>query len=359
VTRLTGIAYRHVARPVLFRVGKGDAETVHHRTLSALSQVSRSKHALAVLRRMHRAHPAPRTVFGVDFPSAVGLAAGMDKDGVALKAWAALGFGFVEVGTVTAHAQQGNPRPRLFRLTESESIINRMGFNNAGAAQLASTLSRVGKIGVPLGISLGKSKVTPVESAIGDYLTSLRAVYPYADYIAVNVSSPNTPGLRELQDKRPLDELLGALTAEAGSLAWTHHRDDHPVPVLVKIAPDLSEQAMGELLEVCADRGVAGVIATNTTIDRRGVAAAETDLAAEAGGLSGRPLADRAVDVVRFVTSHCDLPVIGVGGISTARDGLRMLDAGASLLQIYTGFIYSGPPLLSELNRAIAARNPR
>ena len=162
-----------------------------------------------------------------------------------------------------------------------------------------------------------------------------------------------------MQDKRPLDELLGALTAEAGSLAWTHHRDDHPVPVLVKIAPDLSEQAIGELLEVCVDRGVAGVIATNTTLDRRGVAATETDLAAEAGGLSGRPLAERAVDVVRFVTSHCDLPVIGVGGISDARDGLAMLDAGASLLQIYTGFIYSGPPLLSELNRAIANRNPR
>jgi len=356
VTRPTEFAYRRLVRPVLFRVGKCDPETVHHRTLAVLSRVSRSKQALAVVGRLHRAHPAPRTVFGVDFPSAVGLAAGMDKDGVALKAWAAMGFGFVEVGTVTTHAQQGNPRPRLFRLTESESIVNRMGFNNAGAAQLATNLSHVGKIGVPLGISLGKSKVTPVESTIGDYLTSLRAVYPFADYIAVNVSSPNTPGLRELQDKRPLDELLGALTAEAGSLAWTHHRDDHPVPVLVKISPDLTEQAIGELLEVCADRGVAGVIATNTTTERHGVVPTEADLAAEVGGLSGRPLAERAVEVVRFVTTHCDLPVIGVGGISTARDGLRMLDAGASLLQIYTGFIYSGPPLLSELNRAIAGR---
>ena len=232
-----------------------------------------------------------------------------------------------------------------------------MGFNNAGAAALAANLRRVGKIGVPLGISLGKSKVTPVESAVGDYLTSLRAVYRYADYIAVNVSSPNTPGLRGLQDKRPLDELLGALTAEAGSLAWTHQRDDHPVPVLVKIAPDLSDEAIGELLEVCADRDVAGVIATNTTVDRHGVTAAETMLAAEAGGLSGRPLGERALEVVRFVTSHCDLPVIGVGGISSAQDGLRMLDAGASLLQLYTGFIYSGPPLLSELNRAIARRS--
>ena len=222
---LTGPAYRRIARPVLFRSAKGDAETIHHRTLAALSRVSRSSAALGLLRAIRREHPAPRRVFGVDFPSAVGLAAGMDKDGVALKAWPALGFGFVEVGTVTAHAQQGNPRPRLYRLTQSESIINRMGFNNAGAAALAVELSRIGPIGVPLGISLGKSKVTPVESAVGDYLTSLRAVYPYADYIAVNVSSPNTPGLRGLQDKRPLDELLGALTAEAGSLAWTHQQE--------------------------------------------------------------------------------------------------------------------------------------
>ncbi|HEY4991138.1 MAG TPA: quinone-dependent dihydroorotate dehydrogenase, partial [Nakamurella sp.] len=356
---VTGAAYRRLARPVLFRVGKRDAETVHHRTLRALSLVSRSPRALAVLGALERRYPAPRTVFGVEFPSAVGLAAGLDKDGVALKAWPKMGFGFVEVGTVTAHAQRGNPKPRLFRLTESESIINRMGFNNAGAAQLAETLAKVGTIGVPLGISLGKSKVTPAESAVGDYLTSLRAVYQYADYIAVNVSSPNTPGLRQLQDRRPLDELLGAMTAEAGSLAWTHGRDDSPLPVLVKIAPDLSDAAIGELLEVCVDRGIAGVIATNTTVDRHGVTAGELALAAEAGGLSGRPLADRAVEVVRFVASHCDLPVIGVGGIASAQDGLRMLDAGASLLQLYTGFIYSGPPLLTELNRAIANRSPR
>jgi dihydroorotate dehydrogenase len=353
---VTGAAYRRIARPVLFRAAKGDAETIHHRTLGALSRVSRSSVALAGLRAIHREHPAPRTVFGVDFPSAVGLAAGMDKDGVALKAWPALGFGSVEVGTVTAHAQSGNPRPRLFRLTQSESIINRMGFNNAGAAALAVALSRLGPIGVPLGISLGKSKVTPVQSAVGDYLTSLRAVYPYADYIAVNVSSPNTPGLRGLQDRGPLDELLGALTAEAGSLAWTHSQGSTPVPVVVKIAPDLTEDAIGELLEVCADRDIAGVIATNTTIGRQGVTAAETSLAAEAGGLSGRPLTERALAVVRFVTSHCDLPVIGVGGISSAQDGLRMLDAGASLLQLYTGFVYSGPPLVTELNKAIARR---
>jgi len=349
--RISGGAYRHLARPVLFRLGKGDAETAHHRTLSTLATLSRSPSALAALARLSGPRGESRRVFGVDFPSPVGLAAGMDKDGVALKAWPALGFGFVEVGTVTAHGQPGNPRPRLFRLTESESIINRMGFNNAGATALAARLAEVGNIGVPLGISLGKSKVTPVEAAVGDYLTSLRALYRHADYLAVNVSSPNTPGLRRLQDRAPLDELLGALTEEAGLLAGQHRR---PVPVLVKIAPDLTDGALGELLEVCSDRGIAGVIATNTTTGRPGVTPRETTLAAEVGGLSGRPLAERARQVVRFVTSQCDLPVIGVGGIATAADGLAMLDAGASLLQLYTGFIYAGPQLVHDLNRAVA-----
>lgn len=283
---VTGVAYRRIVRPVLFRAARGDAEAVHHRTLRVLSGLARSRRALSVMGAARRAHPSPRTVFGVHFPSAVGLAAGMDKDGIALKAWPALGFGFVEVGTVTARAQQGNPRPRLFRLAESESIVNRMGFNNAGAAALAGTLAKVGPIGVPLGISLGKSKLTPLAAAVGDYLTSLRAVYPYADYIAVNVSSPNTPGLRELQDRGPLDELLAALTAEAGSLAWSSHQE-RPVPVLVKIAPDLDDGAIGELLQVCTDRGIAGVIATNTTLCRTGVTAGETALAAESGGCPG------------------------------------------------------------------------
>ncbi|HEY5882867.1 MAG TPA: quinone-dependent dihydroorotate dehydrogenase, partial [Nakamurella sp.] len=258
---------------------------------------------------------------------------------------------------VTAHAQPGNPRPRLFRLPQSGAIVNRMGFNNAGADALAGRLTTTGRVGVPLGISLGKSKITSVNEAVGDYLTSLRAVYAYADYIAVNVSSPNTPGLRALQERAPLDELLAALTAEAGSLAWSQgSRRRRPVPVLVKIAPDLTDRAIGDLLEVCVDRGIAGLIATNTTLTRPGIAPAEAVLAAETGGLSGRPLAPRSLEVVRFVTGHCELPVIGVGGISSADDGLRMLDAGASLLQVYTGFIFGGPPLLTALNKAIAAR---
>ncbi len=348
-------AYRRIARPVLFRIGRGDAEAAHHATLSALHRATTFPPAAKAMSLLLARHRAPRTVFGVDFPSPVGLAAGMDKDGVAAKAWATLGFGFVEFGTVTAKAQPGNDAPRLFRLKASEGIVNRMGFNNAGAAALATTLQSVGNIGIPVGISIGKSKVTPIEQAVPDYLTALRAVHSYADYIAVNVSSPNTPGLRTLQERGPLGELLGALTGSAAALAT----GGRPLPVLVKIAPDLTDHAIADLLQVCNEQGIAGVIATNTTLTRDGINAADADLAAEPGGLSGAPLRRRALEVVRFVSSHTTLPVIGVGGISTPEHGMAMMDAGASLLQLYTGFIYAGPALVTGLNKAAAARNRR
>ncbi len=348
--------YRRLARPVLFRLGAGDAETAHHTTLSWLSAVARQPAALRALARLMAHHPAPRTVFGVDFPSVVGLAAGMDKDGVALKAWPALGFGFTEVGTVTAQAQPGNDRPRLFRLRESAAIVNRMGFNNAGADALAARLGRVGRLPTPLGISLGKSKITPVDKAVQDYLTSLRALHSYADYIAINVSSPNTAGLRSLQDKGPLTELLGALTAEAAALTKPWVRGARVVPVLVKIAPDLTDGAIAEVLQVCHDTGAAGVIAANTTLGRNGLRGNDNAVGAQSGGLSGAPLTVRVREVVAFVAGHTDLPVIGVGGIMTPADGLALLDAGASLLQLYTGFIYSGPGLVRGLNRVIAGR---
>ena len=347
--------YEKLAKPVLFRLGRGDAEVAHHATLRALSTLARSGSAVKALSLLLARNQSPRTVFGVRFPSAVGLAAGMDKDGVAAKAWPALGFGFAELGTVTAKAQPGNDKPRLFRLKTSEAIINRMGFNNLGAVTLAQTLATTGKVGIPLGISLGKSKVTPVEDAVGDYLTSLRAVHDHADYIAVNVSSPNTPGLRSLQEKGPLGELLGALTGSTRALAAGRT----PLPVLVKIAPDLTDAAIAELLQVCHEQGIAGVIATNTTLSRDGIAKPDQHLADQAGGLSGAPLRRRALEVVRFVVGHTDLPVIGVGGISTPEHGMAMLDAGASLLQLYTGFIYSGPGLVTGLNRAITARDKR
>ena len=328
--------FETAVRPVLFRLGGGDAEKAHEFTLARLAALG--PRARAVLRRRY-AVTRPVEAFGVTFPNAVGLAAGMDKNGAALPAWPALGFGHVEVGTVTAHAQPGNDRPRLFRLRDSEAVINRMGFNNAGAAALASRLASAPKLGVPLGISLGKSKVTPLAEAVEDYLTSYNLLRPYADYIAVNVSSPNTPGLRSLQDRDALAALLGTLVGKT--------------PVLVKIAPDLTEPAIAELLEVCLQYGAAGVIATNTTLARDGLAPADQPRASEAGGLSGRPLTERSRKVVHFVHRETGgaLPIIGVGGILDPDDATRLFDAGASLVQLYTGFIYRGPALV----KAVAA----
>ena len=335
-------AFERAVRPVLFRLGGGDAEKAHEFTLKRLAGVAKQPRTLALLHSRY-ATSAPVDVFGVRFANPVGLAAGMDKNGVALPAWPALGFGFVEVGTVTAHPQPGNDRPRLFRLRDSEAIINRMGFNNAGAAALAQRLKTLGPLGVPLGISLGKSKVTPLEEAVDDYLTSYQLLRPYADYIAVNVSSPNTPGLRTLQDKSALAALLGALAG--------------PTPVLVKIAPDLTDSAISELLEVCLSSGAAGLIATNTTLGRDGLAAADQPRAAEAGGLSGRPLTERARKVVHFVHAETGgaLPIIGVGGIVDPDNAARLFDAGAALVQLYTGFIYRGPALVKAVARGFAA----
>ncbi|MEV5968289.1 quinone-dependent dihydroorotate dehydrogenase [Kribbella sp. NPDC051952] len=341
--------YRRVVRPVLYRLGKGDAEVAHEQTLRGLRVLGRIPGAAAVGSRLFGS-AAPRTVFGVRFPSPVGLAAGMDKNGIALRSWPAVGFGFVEVGTVTAHPQPGNERPRLFRLVEDEAVINRMGFNNLGSDALAARLAAYGPLGYPLGISLGKSKVTPIEDAVEDYVTSLRRLYRYGDYFAVNVSSPNTPGLRSLQDAGHLRELLTALHAEAAALSVGGLGGK---PILVKIAPDLTDQAIYELLQVCTDIGVAGIIATNTTIDRTAVA--DHPLAAETGGLSGRPLTEVAAKMVAHIHAETGgaLPIIGVGGILEPADAVRLFDAGASLVQVYTGLIYRGPGLIRRINRGL------
>lgn len=347
--------YQRVVRPVLYRLGRGDAEVAHEQTLHGLRRLSRIPGAVPALSKTFGSVPTglERTVFGVRFPSPVGLAAGMDKNGVALRAWRALGFGFVEVGTVTAHAQPGNPKPRLFRLVESEAVINRMGFNNLGSDTLATKLASYGDLGYPLGISIGKSKVTELEDAVDDYVTSLRRLYRFGDYFAVNVSSPNTPGLRSLQDSGQLRELLTALHHEAATLS-----PGGPKPILVKIAPDLTEPAIDELLGVCTDVGVAGIIATNTTIGRSGLAAADEHLAAETGGLSGRPLTEISAKTVAHIHAETGgaLPVIGVGGILDPSDAARLFDAGASLVQIYTGLIYRGPGLVRRTNRLLASR---
>ncbi|HVV10406.1 MAG TPA: quinone-dependent dihydroorotate dehydrogenase [Amycolatopsis sp.] len=339
--------FEKLIRPVMYRLSADDPEVVHERTVRALGLLRSTP---AVLRRRFAADD-PATVFGVRFPNRVGLAAGMDKDGRALHAWPALGFGFVEVGTVTRLAQPGNPKPRLFTLAESGAIVNRMGFNNAGAEALAARLAASGKPPVPLGVSIGKSKVVPLEDAVEDYCSSLRTLYEYADYFAVNVSSPNTPNLRALQDKSALAELLSELRAASASLA-----KGTPTPLLVKVAPDLTDSALGELLEVCAAHGVAGLIATNTTLSREGLTGRDAVVGKETGGLSGRPLAARAREVVRFVHKHTEgrLPIIGVGGILGGSDAREMLDAGASLVQLYTGFALKGPGLVREVNRSLA-----
>jgi len=338
-------------RPVLFSLGGGDAEVAHETTLTALGRIAQLPPALRLARAVCGSPATPVELAGLRFAGPVGLAAGVDKNGLATRAWSSLGLSHAELGTVTAHPQPGNPRPRLFRLPTSEGIVNRMGFNNAGAHALAARLASYGirrgngAAGMIIGISIGKSKITPVADAVADYLTSLRAVAPYADYVAINVSSPNTPGLRSLQDKGLLAELTSALVAEAGDL-----------PVLVKLAPDLTDEACDEAVAVCEDAGVAGLIATNTTVDRTGVCAIDRGRASEAGGLSGRPLTRRALAVVRRLTSTTELPVIGVGGILTATDAEAMLDAGARLVQLYTGLIYRGPGLVSAINTAAVAR---
>jgi dihydroorotate dehydrogenase len=379
-----GRAYERLARPVLFRLAGGDAEGAHEWTLRRLAALSRRPLALAALRRWY-AVDAPREVFGLRFPNPVGLAAGMDKNGVALPAWPAIGLGFVEVGTVTRHAQPGNERPRVFRLRRSRAVINRMGFNNDGAAALAHRLAALADaasaladaasaekrasavadaasaetsasagrfLPVPLGISLGKSKVTPLADAVEDYLASFRALHRYGDYFAVNVSSPNTPGLRDLQDRAHLGELLAALSAQNASFAA-------PKPILVKIAPDLTEPAIEQALQACLDHGVAGIIATNTTLARTGLDPADVVRGGQAGGLSGAPLTARTREVVAFVHRHTAgaLPVIGVGGILDPDDAVALMDAGASLVQLYTGLIYRGPALVRATALALSRRS--
>jgi dihydroorotate dehydrogenase len=352
--------YRSLLRPALFRFG-GDAEAVHERVLGALASISRSPaltRALAL--SMALAGPArtakPVEAFGLRFPNPVGLAAGFDKNAVAVPALAALGFGFVEVGTVTRLAQPGNPRPRLFRLPDDGALINRMGFNNQGAEAVAARLGHVREPLAPLGISLGKSKATPLDEAVTDYLGSLEALYPYGGYFAVNVSSPNTPGLRELQERDRLDALLSALLGRLRERAVAEGRPA-PKPLLVKVAPDLDDAALDDILDVCLARGVSGLIAINTTVARDGISQQTPPaLRDESGGLSGRPLLARAAAVVGRLSQRSEgrIPLIGCGGISTPDDARRVLDAGASLVQIYTSFIYEGPTLPRRIVRGLS-----
>jgi dihydroorotate dehydrogenase len=355
--------YRRIARPLFFGVAGRDAEAIHERVLGGLAATSRSPaltRAIAIASELASGPIAPALaceVFGLRFPNPVGLAAGFDKNAVAVPALAALGFGFVEVGTITQRPQPGNPRPRLFRVTSDEALINRMGFNNHGAEVVAARLASQPHAPIPLGVSLGKSKVTPLDDAVQDYLGSLDLLYPFGDYFAVNVSSPNTPGLRVLQARDRLDALLAALTARLRARGAAEGRAS-PRPLLVKVAPDLDDGALDDLVDVCLARGASGLIAVNTTIARDALSAwVPRELREQSGGLSGRPLHARAVQVVARLRERAGdrLPIIGSGGVFCGDDARRLFDAGASLVQLYTSFIYEGPSVARAICHDLAS----
>jgi dihydroorotate dehydrogenase len=338
--------YKNLLRQALFRM---DPEEAHHFAMAGLCQIARSRFARAML--MPRPDPQlERTVFGLKFPNPIGLAAGFDKDAMALGAWETLGFGFVEAGTITAHAQPGNPRPRIFRLPEQEALINRMGFNNVGAEAVAARLRDLRNGGgwprIPVGLNIGKSRVVRLENAVADYLASFEQLHFFGDYFVLNVSSPNTPGLRTLQNRAGLEELLGAIQQRNLELAG----GGTVKPMLIKIAPDLEWPQIEEIIALAEAHRLAGIIATNTTIDQRCV----PENRRTEGGLSGRPLRERATEVVRFVAAKTKLPVVAVGGIGDATSAREKLDAGAVLIQIYTAFIYEGPFLIRRILKDLA-----
>lgn len=337
----------NLARSLFFRV---DPETSHGMALGALDALHR---AGGVTRLFGRRVDDPVELMGLRFANRVGLAAGLDKNADHLDALGALGFGFVEVGTVTPKAQPGNPKPRLFRLAQHEAIINRFGFNNKGVEHLIGQVKRRHYDGI-VGINIGKNLTTPVEQALDDYLMCLDAVHPYADYIAVNVSSPNTPGLRTLQFGEQLDALLGPIRTRASEL---NRQSGRSVPLLIKIAPDMSEEEVALMAESIARNALDGVIATNTTVSRAGVEGEPQ--AEEAGGLSGKPVFEASNRVIRQLREHLpQLPIIGVGGIDSAAAAQAKIAAGADLVQLYSGLIYQGPRLVGECARVLAGQKP-
>ncbi len=337
--------YNKIIRPLLFNL---DPERVHHFTFSMLRNLFKLPAVQDIIRRKFCVEDPrlEREVFGLKFKNPVGLAAGFDKDARLYRELSSFGFGFIEIGTLTPKPQPGNEKKRLFRLIEDKAIINRMGFNNGGVDAAVERLKK--NKNVLIGGNIGKNKVTPNEKAVDDYLICFNALFDYVDYFVVNVSSPNTPNLRELQDKKPLMNLLKTLQKK-------NVAKPAPKPILLKIAPDLTDEQLLDIIDIVKETGIAGVIATNTTIERKGLVSEAKN---ETGGLSGAPLRKRATEVIRFLTSKSNnaFPVIGVGGIMTPEDALEKLDAGASLVQLYTGFIYEGPGLVKKINRAILER---
>jgi dihydroorotate dehydrogenase len=362
--------YQSGVRPLLFSVLKTDAEWLHNRTLQVLELAARTQSNPATSQMLSRLQKSlgvqdsrlEQSLWGLNLKNPVGLAAGFDKNGVAADIWANFGFGFAELGTVTCQPQPGNPQPRLFRLTQDSAALNRMGFNNQGAAAMAARFQRAQKqpsfdasrpmpqSRFPLGINLGKSKVTPLEQAAADYLESFKLLKDWGDYFVVNVSSPNTPGLRSLQDAAGLSTILEILQQE----------NRYIKPILVKIAPDLESEDLASILDLAKTYQLAGIIATNTTIRRDGLKTQilpETGkpIAEEAGGISGLPVRERSTEVIRFIWQYTkgELPIIGVGGIFTAEDAWEKIAAGASLIQVYTGWVYEGPWMVRRILKGL------
>jgi dihydroorotate dehydrogenase len=333
--------YKLLIRPLLFLF---DPEKVHYFTFSLIRFFNKIGFG-SIFKAIYEVkdNRLEREVFGIKFKNPVGLAAGFDKDAKLYQELSNFGFGFIEIGTLTPVGQEGNPKKRLFRLKEDNAIINRMGFNNGGVLEAVERLKK--NNGVLIGGNIGKNKVTPNEDAVNDYEICFEALFPYVDYFVVNVSSPNTPNLRALQEKEPLKKLLQTL--ENNKLQTINHK-----PILLKIAPDLTDEQLLDIIEIVNETKIAGVIATNTTLSREGL---QSENKAEMGGLSGKPLTKRSTEVIRFLSekSNKSFPIIGVGGIHSADDAIEKLEAGASLVQLYTGFIYEGPALVKAINKKI------
>jgi dihydroorotate dehydrogenase len=343
--------YKQIIRPILFLV---DAEKVHHFVFRWLKLIGMIPGAKRVLRAFfeHNTNKTAKTLFGIHFANRVGLAAGFDKDAKLIDELASLGFGFIEIGTLTPKGQPGNDKPRLFRLPQDKALINRMGFNNEGVAPAVERLKRR-KSNVIVGGNIGKNKATPNEKAFDDYGYCFEALYEYVDYFVVNVSSPNTPGLRELQEKEPLKQLLGYVKSLSNA-------KPKPKPIVLKIAPDLTQSQLDDIVEILISTKTDGIIATNTTISREGLETPkELVTTIGNGGLSGAPVKQKSTEVIRYLRKSLgpSYPIIGVGGIMSSEDAVEKIDAGADLVQLYTGFIYEGPSLIKAINKKVAARN--
>jgi dihydroorotate dehydrogenase len=334
--------YKWLIRPLLFQF---DPEKVHYFTTNLLNGVLQTPIISNIYKSKFKLDNARlgRNVFGIKFKNPVGLAAGFDKNAEFYKDMNQLGFGFIEIGTVTPKPQDGNPKKRLFRLKEDEALINRMGFNNKGIEEVVKNLKDKGD--VLIGGNIGKNKLTPNENAVDDYDICFKALFDHVDYFVVNVSSPNTPNLRALQDKKPLTKILQHLQD-------LNHKKSKPKPILLKIAPDLSNDQLTDIIEIVEDTQIAGVIATNTTIERDGLLSENKK---ESGGLSGKPLKSRSTEVISFLKENAKrpFPIIGVGGIHSSKDALEKFEAGADLVQLYTGFVYEGPQLVKDIKKAL------